>query len=166
LPESVLEEGFAAALKKIQPSAEVVGWTRKALLESSRDEREQQASAVAMLTTRYQKLSNYISQAYEDKLEGRIELELWESKTAQWKAEQAGIERQITAYRHANTNYLEEGIRLMEIAASAADLFKTMTADEKREILGLVLSNPQIKKGTLCFNYRVPFSLFTAATDS
>lgn len=37
--------------------------------------------------------------------------------------------------------------------------------DEKREMLNLVLSNPQIENGSLRFDFRKPFSMFVGITD-
>ena len=53
----------------------------------------------------------------------------------------------------------------MELAAKAADLFKAMEPAEKREILGLVLSNSVLEEGTLRFSYKKPFDLFVNVTD-
>ena len=164
VPEQEIEDACHAALRDIQLTPEIVDWTRQALLESSKDERDFREAAIKTLTTRYQKLDTFISRAYDDKLEGSIEPELWEAKTAEWKREQKEIITQIAAHNRANTAYLSEGVRLMEVSSRAAELFKTMTGDEKREILGLVLSNPQIKKGTLCFHYKIPFNMFSKVT--
>lgn len=140
--EEKIEDAFQAALRDIQLTPEIVEWTRQALLESSKDERDFREAAIKTLTTRYQKLDGFISRAYDDHLEGRIEPDLWEAKTTEWKREQKETLTQIEAHNRANTSYLHEGVRLMERASRAAELFKTMTMDEKREILGLVLSNP------------------------
>jgi len=73
LREEILAETFARALQGIQISPDIVEWTRLALLESSKDEQEFRETAIKTLTSRYQKLDSYISKAYDDKLEGRIE---------------------------------------------------------------------------------------------
>ncbi len=155
LRQEVIEEGVARALRGIRLSREIVDWTREALLESSKDEREFRDSQISAMTTRYKKLDSFISQAYEDKLEGTLEPALWESKTAQWKTEQRLIEDQLKALRAANTSYLEEGVRLMELAERAAELFRTMNGQEKREMISLVLSNPRIADGSVRYEYKM-----------
>lgn len=89
---------FSTALGQIKITQEIVDWTRQALLESSEAERQEREANITRLTSRYKKLDSYISAAYEDKLEGRIELALWEQKTFTWKNEQEQIQGQLQAY--------------------------------------------------------------------
>ncbi|MBF0299696.1 MAG: hypothetical protein HQK51_13300 [Oligoflexia bacterium] len=96
-------------------SADIVEFTRRALLESYQQEfRENQLN---ILTARYKKLESYIDQSYIDKLGGTLEPAKWESKKAEWKIEieQENISRQIDALRNTNTSYMIEGIKLMEV---------------------------------------------------
>ncbi len=139
LREEVISNSVETALRRMEMKPEVVEWTRIALLESSKQEQEFREESVKNLNMRYQKLNSYISMSYQDKLEGKIEPELWESMTAQWKVEQQTIEIQVASFREANTKYLTEGVRLMELASRAAELFGKMQTDEKREMLNLVL---------------------------
>jgi site-specific DNA recombinase len=165
LREEILADAFAKALQRIQVKPDVVEWTRQALLESSKAEQEFRETSIKSLTTRYQKLDSYISIAYDDNLAGRIGPKLWETKTAQWKLEQQDIEIHLQAQREASTAYLVEGVRLMELASRAADIFGTMNVDEKREMLSLILSNPQVKDGSVRYDYKMPFSMFASVTD-
>ena len=50
---------------------------------------------------------------------------------------------------------------MMELASHASELFKSATTEEKRELVGLVLSNPILKDGTIEYSYKMPFSMFT-----
>jgi len=165
LREEKLDATFAGALKAIDIPGSVVELTREALLESSRDERTFREAEVNRLSRRYKKLDQFLSRAYEDRLEGHIDLELWEEKSSLWKREQADILGQIESLKKANTSYMEEGLQLMELAQQAHTLFLEMTPDEKRDLLNLVLSNPQILDGKLNYFYKMPFSLFTNVTD-
>gem|GEM_PF-5224026 len=53
----------------------------------------------------------------------------------------------------------------MELARQAPTLFKSMTADEKKEIVNLVLSNPRIENGSLRYDYKKPFSMFVGVAN-
>lgn len=165
LREESLEVSFMEALREIRLTSEIVDWTKEALLETSKDEQEYRAVQIKALSVRYRKLDNYISQAYDDKLDGKLELDLWERKTEAWKAEQRQIEGQLQALRAANTSFLHDGMHLIELASKAADLFKSMTNDEKREMLSLVLSNPRVANGSIQYDYKMPFAMFTNVVD-
>jgi hypothetical protein len=46
------------------------------------------------------------------------------------------IETRLQAHRKANTAYLMDGVKLMELAAKAAEVFPSMTVEEKRQMVG------------------------------
>ncbi len=160
LSERVVEEQLAEALRPIKIGAEIVEWTRQALLDSLKAERDFQEAALTQLTTRSRTLQDRIDRCYIDKLEGRIELEDWERRSAEWKREQSGLVVQIQAHQNANTAYMRHGLKLMELASRAHELFFSMEPSEKRETLSLVLSNPEVFDGSIRYKYKTPFQLF------
>ncbi len=74
--------------------------------------------------------------------------------------------RDIEAHQSANRSYIEEGIRLLELAQSAHELFESEPPAKKREIVDSVLSNCQWKEGRLIGEFRQPFDLIAAAAQS
>lgn len=166
LRQEAIEEAFAKALDDISLTDQIIEDTRTALLQSSEQERAFREGQVKTLTERYRKLEAFVSNSYQDKLEGKIDADFWEQKTAGWKAEQEQIETQIKAFRNTNTDYMAEGIKLMELAAKAGELFKNaMTPGEKREMVNLVLSNPRVINGNIEFSYKKPFDHFVKVAN-
>lgn len=165
LREETIEETFALALSKIQVPDHIIEWTRQALLESHEDERKLHQAKISSLDERYRTLQNKVDRSYEDKLDGNIDHEFWIAQTTRWKQEQADIEAQLANLRTDNSNYMDQGIKLMELASRASALFKDMTNDEKREMMNLVLSNPRILNGSIEYDLKKPFSLFENVTD-
>jgi hypothetical protein len=62
--------------------------------------------------------------------------------------------------------YIEEGIKLLELAQQAHQLFETQPPKEKRKLLDFVLSNCQWKGVKLETEYRQPFDLIAVAALS
>jgi site-specific DNA recombinase len=56
---------------------------------------------------------------YLDKLDGRIDAEFFDSKAAEWRAEQARIASDFRVHQNATEAHLEEGIRLLALARRA-----------------------------------------------
>lgn len=162
--EEKLENWFTEALIKIQIPDEIVEWTKTALLESHKDEQSYRQQQMVTLESRFRTLQTKIEKAYEDKLEGSIDTEFWQTQNSKWRQEQTEIESQLASLRSANTAYIDQGVKLIELARQAPMLFKSMTNDEKRELVNLVLSNPRIENGTLRYDYRKPFNIVTEAT--
>ena len=55
--------------------------------------------------------------------------------------------RAIEEHRVANRSYLDEGVRLLELAQNAHELFRKQEPREKRRLLGFVVSNCTGKGG-------------------
>jgi hypothetical protein len=58
---------------------------------------------------------------------------------------------------------MAEGIRLLELARNARDLFDQQQASEKRRLLNFLVSNCTLKDGRLTAEFRQPFDLLADA---
>jgi len=84
----------------------------------------------------------------------------------EWRNEQARIRKEIETHRVASQVYLDEGIKLLELAQRAHELFENQPPKEKRKLLDFVLSNCTWKAGELTAYYRQPFDILAAAVAS
>ena len=103
---------------------------------------------------------------YVDKLDGSIDAAFFDRKSAEWRTEQAKIQRTIDDHRSANQTYLEEGIQLMELGRRAPELFAKQEPREKRRLLDFVLSNCTWANGKLTVTYRQPFDLLAVTNEA
>ena len=62
-------------------------------------------------------------------------------KIGEWRDEQENILSQIRNHQAANQNYLEEGVRLLELANKAYSLYQNQSAPEKARLLKVIQSN-------------------------
>ena len=157
--EEILEQRFSALLKGLSMDAEVLEWASEALRQSHRDEKRFHDQATARLQAEYSRLQDRIDAMYLDKLDGRIDAAFFDRKAAEWREEQDRLLRTIEQHQTANQNYLEEGIRLLELAHRAPELFERQQPQEKRRLLDFVLSNSTWKGGELTTEFRQPFDL-------
>ena len=74
--------------------------------------------------------------------------------------------RDIETHQNANQTYIEEGIRLLDLAHRAHTLFENQPPAEKRKLLDFVLSNCRWKDGRLEAEYRKPFDMLAVAAQS
>jgi hypothetical protein len=58
----------------------------------------------------------------------------------------------------SSASYMLNGIRILELAERAADLYK-------RKMLKVILSNPRLNGRTLEYDYEKPFSMFINVSD-
>src|SRR5262249_54857450 len=84
--------------------------------------------------------------------------------SAEWRAEQHRCLREIERHQAADQSYLEEGVRLLELARNAQRLFEKQNPREKRRLLNFVVSNCTWKGGELAATLRQPFDLLAETT--
>lgn len=71
-----------------------------------------------------------------------------------------------TALGTAKTNYLASGVKLLELAQGAYDLYVLQPPHEQRRLLNVVVSNCRLNGGTIEYDFRKPFDLLAKATES
>jgi site-specific DNA recombinase len=134
----------------------VLAWVTTALREGHRDEKQFRIEAIAKLRREHRRLQDRIDAMYMDKLDGRIDNGFFDRKASEFRAEQCPLMRDIEAHQTADQTYVEEGVRILELAHKARQLFETQPATEKRKLLDLVVSNCRWKDGELEAEYRKP----------
>ena len=87
-------------------------------------------------------------------------------KSAEWDAEQTRILRAIDEHHAANHSYINEGVKLLELAKKAYLLYEKQKADEKRKLLDFVCSNSTWREGRLTVNFRQPFDMIAVANTA
>ena len=96
---------------------------------------------------------------YIDKLDRTISHEYFDRMSETFRMDQANLLRQIEQHQHANQNYLDEGVRLLELTQKAVVLYEKQDMQEKRRLLNFVCSNSQWKDGRFVPSYRKPFDM-------
>ena len=70
------------------------------------------------------KLQNRLDKLYDDRLDGFIEPDFFERKSREWRQAQQRLTDQITEYENAAHDYVQDGVRLLELSEKAYFLFK------------------------------------------
>ncbi|MDG4879219.1 recombinase family protein [Mesorhizobium sp. WSM4935] len=157
--EEVLDKTFAALLDKLHFDEEVLDWVRDALKTSHADERRDQEQAIERCQTQYKRLEDRLQAMYLDKLDGRIDNAFFDRMSAQWRVEQTRLLRDMERHGEAQESYMEDGVRLLELAHNAGQLFLRQPPHEKKRLLNLVLSNCKWNRGEIQAAFRQPFDL-------
>ncbi len=160
----MLEEKFGALLGWLAFDDDFLDWVRDALHESHADERREHETAMERLSGEYDRLQNRIHAAYVDKLDGNIDAYFFEKMSAEWRAEQDRCLRDIERHQSADQSYLEDGMRVIELAQNAQRLFAKQDAREKRRLLNFLVSNCSWRDGELTATLRQPFDLIAETT--
>ena len=157
--QEVLEQKFSEVLGRLTFDDEVLAWVREALSQSHADEKMDHERAVSKLTKEHERLQQRIHAMYVDKLDGRIDAEFFDRMSAEWRVDQDRCLREIERHTAADQSYLEEGVRVLELARNAQRLFDKQEPREKRRLLNFVVSNCSWRDGELSVSLRQPFDL-------
>jgi site-specific DNA recombinase len=157
--EEVLEKQFTAMLGQLRFDDEVLEWVREALHASHADERQEHEAAIKRLRAEYDRLQARIDAMYIDKLDGKIGGEFFDKMAGQWREDQTRCLRDIERHQEAEQSYMDEGVRILELARNAQALFERQPAREKRRLLNFVLSNCTWEDGEVVATFRHPFDL-------
>jgi site-specific DNA recombinase len=157
--EEIVAEKFSAMLGRLRFGDQVLAWLTKALHESHADQQEEHAAAVARLETECKRLQSRMHAMYVDKLGGRIDRQFYDQMSQQWRLELDKLTQEIALHQIADQSYLDEGVKLLELAHDAQRLFARQEASEQRRLLKFVLSNSIWKNGDLTAVFRQPFDL-------
>jgi hypothetical protein len=85
--------------------------------------------------------------------------------SAQWRVEQTRLLREIERHGEAEESY-KDGVRLLELARSARQLFAQQALGEKKRLLNLVLSNCIWDDGEVRAVFRQPFDFLADTTTA
>ena len=164
--EEILEDRFGDLLKGLVLDDEVLGWVTEALRQSHQDEKRHHEEAIARLQADHSRLQGRLDAMYVDKLDGRIDAAFFDRKVAEWRPEQDRLLRVIEQHQAANRTYLDEGVRLLELASKAHALFRQQAPREKRRLLDFVVSNCMWNHGELQVTFRQPFDMLAVSARS
>ncbi len=162
--EEVLEQQFAGLLDCLHFDEEVLVWVRDALHASHADERREHADAIKRLQAEYNRLQRRIDAMYVDKLDGCIDAAFFERKASEWRGEQDRLLADIGRHQSADRSYMDEGVRILELARNARSLFERQPAREKRRLLNFLLSNCSWDDGQITATFRQPFDMLAETT--
>ena len=120
--------------------------------QAVREQRQRLRQRLAVIRQR-------LDQVYLDKLEGKIDVEFWERKSAEWRAEEQQVTMVLAGLDQASPDRLLNASRILELANKARFLYVSQNPSEKAKLLRMVVSNCTIDSATLYPTYRKPFDL-------
>lgn len=130
------------------------------------DESRFHAHAIGQLQERYNRLCVCLNAMYVDKLDGRVDDGFFERKSKEWRSEQNRVQRNIGWHQTAGEACTEEGVRILELAARAHELFIQQDPREERRVLNFLVSNCTWANREFRAEFRQPFDMLAVAAAS
>lgn len=147
-------------------SARFADWMRKALKESHKDQVAYRESATVELERQVKRAQKRLEALYDDKLDGKIDNDLYERKFRQYTAEKERAIEAMQRHSNADTKYYELGISIFELSQIAEDAYEKASNDEKRKFMNLMLDSMSLRDGILSGTYSKPFEILYRAVTA
>jgi len=109
------------------------------------------------LKAQYDKLETRIEKMYEDKLDGSITQEIYDTMLAKFKSQQEDILDQMDKHNEADEDYYIKASKLLELAKNAHILFEKAQIEQKRRLLNFIFQNSKLRGEKLEITAKMPF---------
>ncbi|MBU0660933.1 recombinase zinc beta ribbon domain-containing protein [Patescibacteria group bacterium] len=164
--ENAINEQIEQALKDIELPKDTVDYITEALKDSLDIKRDTTDRERKRLEDRKIKLMTRLDRLYEDKLDNNITEDFYNRKFNEYTEQVTDLDSRISNYTQADIDYYRYGSGILELAHKASKLYRMANDEEKRELLGYLLSNCQLIDKKLVIEYRKPFEMIMKRNTS
>lgn len=164
--EEDITDQFKDLLKGLTLDKEVLEELIKELRNNHTAKVEYHERTMSNLKAEYDKLENRLTKMYEDKLDGSITGDKYDSLLSKYKGIQADILTQMERHSKADESYYTEANKLLELASRAYEIFESSEADGKRELLKYLLQNSEMKGKRVIPTLQMPFDAILLANKT
>jgi site-specific DNA recombinase len=88
-----------------------------------------------------------------------VEEAFYRRNVSQWREEQTQIRARIERHEKADQNYIEQGIRLVEIARNASEFYKSQGQAERAALLRFLMAGLSLQGDRVVPAFKPPFDI-------
>ncbi|RLC33154.1 hypothetical protein DRH14_05345 [Candidatus Shapirobacteria bacterium] len=157
LREESITEQIGNVFKKLQIPDYVLKQIVTSLQTSHEGKVNFRETQYRQLTEEREKYTKRLEKIYIDKLDGRITDDEYDKFYQLFREKVAEIDTRLEMLQEAEDNYYVSAKYLLELANRAYELFKNSEAEERRQLIKLVLSNLRVEEKFVRYDAIKPF---------
>jgi site-specific DNA recombinase len=157
--EERLIDGFAVHLGELVIPTEVIGWLQATYIQSETTERAARERAIRQHQIQLDNLERRINTLYTDRLDGRIDAAMYDSRAAEYRAQQQTVRRRIEDVRTSAPAPVEDALNLIRLTSKAAALFLERDGQEQRRLIRTLVRTAAWQGGELRLEFEDPFEI-------
>ncbi len=165
LTEETITEQLGQVFKQLQVPQEVVAQIISTLSTVHQDKIKFHNTHFDKLMNEQKMATRMMDELYLDKLRGNITQDRYDRVYLSLRDQEADLSLQLERLKEAENNYFVTAKYILELANRAYDLFVSSEADEKRQLIRLVLSNLRIEDGSVRYDALKPFDAILNSAD-
>ena len=145
-PEKIVEDQILGVFKFFEAITEDEAEEIKAKIRQNHgQEIEYKEKALTGLNQRYTALQRRLDVLYDDRLDGRISVQMWDLKNKEIVMDQEEIQNQIKKMKTEEAKYFEIWLNILDLARRAREIYENRSPSEKRLLLQYIFSNLMLK---------------------
>ena len=157
--EEEMERQFQSIFDGFRFAEIIVDWVKDGLRQSAHEQATFHNNAIAKSNERLAKLQYRIQQIYLDKLDGEVEDVFYRKCVKEWQTEQDQIRASIDRHTKADRNYIEQGIRLLDLTQRATEIYSQKGPEERRELVKFIMPESILDGTTIKPAFKAPFDI-------
>lgn len=152
-----IDKAIMELLSRFDYSDKFVQDVLGAVIEIHEKKNNYNHETVSSINKQIETIQRRIERAYVDKVDGNIPEEFWKSQNRIWHAEKDELYERLKKINEFDNQFYTNAETLLKWCKNSHDIFKKGTAEDKRFIAKIVLSNMTYKDKKLSLE---PYSLF------
>ncbi len=164
--EAVLLPQIDKLLDNLQLVEPVADQVLSALKEEHDNIQAFYLTSIKQARSDYEKLERRLATLYEDRLDGRITVDEYDTIVSKTKTEMEKLDQRMVQLTNNDKSFIVTSSYLLKLASRAGKLFKSSKPELKSKILYLVLSNLELDDKKLYFNPLPPFDRLLAFSEN
>ncbi|GIW68048.1 MAG: hypothetical protein KatS3mg096_916 [Candidatus Parcubacteria bacterium] len=165
LREEEITKQFAQLFKRIQIPQEILEDIVESLKNIHKGKSEFRKQQFEVLTKEKARYAKRIENMYLDKLDGRITTDEYDKLYKLFREKIEEINIKLANLQKAEDDYYLTANYFLKLANRAYDLFLSSEIEEKRQLLKIVLQNPNLDGKTVRYNLLKPFDTILNYVD-
>ena len=155
--EEKLLEPIAEVLKNMALPQNVIEDVTESLKVVEKSKNEFHNKALENLRSDYDKIDKRMGVMYEDRLDGRITMDMYDKKLKEYNEKQQELLFDMRKYQQANESYYLTANKVLNLANRAYEIFESSEPEEKRQLVNFLFQNCQLNGKKLLFKLKRPF---------
>lgn len=110
-------------------------------------EMEYKEKTIQTLNERYSVLQRRLDNLYNDRLDEKISVAVWETKQKEITDEQTSLQDRLAQLKSEEAKYFEIWLNIIDLARRAREIYEKRSPEERRMLLNHIFSNLMLKDG-------------------
>ena len=123
-------------------------------------ERQYHIASIEALTRENSLVTNRLDALLDEYLDKSITKDMYDRKNSQLIQRRQEIHEMLERHHDGDEQFRIAISTMVTLASKAAEIFDRSQTEEKRQLIGYVFSNLELKGSTLCYSLKKPFDLF------